>query len=51
MAHIANDGVMTEAYRKGLDRHAVTAAGMLGLKPDEFDVEQPAHKLVRRPRP
>ena len=48
MAHIANDEVMTEAYRKGLDLHAVTAAGMLGLKPDEFDTEQPAHKEARQ---
>ena len=48
MAHIANDEVMTEAYRKGLDLHAVTAAGMLGLKPDEFDPEQPAHKEARQ---
>jgi DNA polymerase I len=48
MAHIANDGVMTEAYRKGLDLHAVTAAGMLGLKPGEFDPEQLAHKEARQ---
>ena len=48
MAHIANDEVMTEAYRKGLDLHAVTAAGMLGLRPDEFDTEQPAHKEARQ---
>ena len=30
MAHIANDGVMTEAYRKGLDLHAVTARACSG---------------------
>ena len=48
MAHIANDEVMTEAYRQGLDLHAVTAAGMLGLKPDEFDPEQLAHKEARQ---
>ena len=48
MAYIANDAVMTEAYRKGLDLHAVTAAGMLGLKPEEFDVEQPGHKEARQ---
>ena len=48
MAHIANDAVMTEAYRQGLDLHAVTAAGMLGLKPDEFDPEHPAHKDARQ---
>jgi DNA polymerase I len=48
MAHIAEDEVMTEAYREGLDLHAVTGAGMLGLKPDEFDTEQPAHKDARQ---
>jgi DNA polymerase I len=48
MAYIASDAVMTEAYRKGLDLHAVTAAGMLGLKPEEFDVEQPGHKEARQ---
>jgi DNA polymerase I-like protein with 3'-5' exonuclease and polymerase domains len=48
MAHIANDEMMTEAYRNGLDLHAVTAASMLGLKPDEFDSEQPAHKEARQ---
>jgi DNA polymerase I-like protein with 3'-5' exonuclease and polymerase domains len=48
MAHIAEDGMMTEAYRKGMDLHAVTAAGMLGLKPDEFDSERPAHKEARQ---
>ena len=48
MAHIANDAVMTDAYRKGMDLHAVTAAAMLGLKPDEFDPEQPEHKDARQ---
>ena len=48
MAHIAGDAVMTQAYRKGLDLHAVTAAGMLGLKPDQFDPDQPAHKEARQ---
>jgi DNA polymerase I-like protein with 3'-5' exonuclease and polymerase domains len=48
MAHIANDEVMTEAYRNGQDLHAVTAAGMLGLKVDEFDPEQPNHKEARQ---
>ena len=48
MSYIANDAVMTEAYRKGLDLHAVTAAGMLGLKPDQFDPDQPAHKEARQ---
>ncbi len=48
MAHIAEDEIMTEAYRNGLDLHAATAAGILGLKPDEFDTEQPAHKEARQ---
>jgi hypothetical protein len=38
MAHIADDAVMTDAYRKGMDLHAVTAAAILGIKPDEFDL-------------
>ena len=33
MAAIAEDSTMTEAYRTGLDLHAVTAAGMLGIDP------------------
>jgi DNA polymerase I-like protein with 3'-5' exonuclease and polymerase domains len=48
MAHIAGDAVMTEAYRTGMDLHAVTAMGMLGIKPDEFDIKQPAHKDARQ---
>jgi DNA polymerase I-like protein with 3'-5' exonuclease and polymerase domains len=48
MAHIAKDEAMTEAYRNGQDLHAVTAAGMLRLKPDEFDPEQPDHKEARQ---
>ena len=58
MAQIANDPVMTDACRKGMDLHAVTAAAMLGMKPDEFDPERvmPASSMrvtrtfVRRPR-
>jgi DNA polymerase I-like protein with 3'-5' exonuclease and polymerase domains len=48
MAHIAKDSVMTEAYRSGLDLHSVTAAGMLGITPGEFDTEHPAHKEARQ---
>jgi DNA polymerase-1 len=48
MAHIADDAVMTDAYRKAMDLHAVTAAGMLGLKLDEFDPERPDHKEARQ---
>ncbi|WP_336491300.1 DNA polymerase [Methylobacterium nigriterrae] len=48
MAAIAGDRVMTEAYRNGLDLHAVTAAGMLGIGPEEFDPANPAHKAARQ---
>ena len=48
MAYIANDGVMTEAYRSGLDLHAVRAADMLRIGPDQFDDEQPAHEDARQ---
>lgn len=48
MAEIAKDSVMTEAYRSGLDLHAVTAAGMLGIKPEAFDPNNPAHKIARQ---
>jgi DNA polymerase-1 len=48
MAQIANDPVMTDAYRKGMDLHAVTAMAMLGVKLDEFDSERPEHKDARQ---
>ena len=48
MAHIANDAVMTDAYRRGKDLHAVTAAAMLGVNLDEFDPERPEHKDARQ---
>jgi DNA polymerase I-like protein with 3'-5' exonuclease and polymerase domains len=48
MAHIADDTVMTDAYRKGMDLHAVTAAAILGIKPDEFDTERSEHKDARQ---
>jgi DNA polymerase I-like protein with 3'-5' exonuclease and polymerase domains len=48
MAEIAGDKVMSEAYRNGLDLHAVTAAGMLGVHPQEFDPLNPAHKEARQ---
>jgi DNA polymerase I len=48
MAEIAKDQNMTEAYRNGLDLHAVTVAGMLGLKPEEFDSGNPIHKEARQ---
>ena len=48
MAEIANDEVMKGAYRRGLDLHAVTGAGMLGIRIEEFDVANPVHKQARQ---
>jgi len=48
MAGIAKDSVMTEAYGKGLDLHAVTGAGMLGIRVEEFDATNPLHKQARQ---
>jgi DNA polymerase-1 len=48
MAQIARDFAMTEAYRSGLDLHAVTAAAMLRIAPDQFDIDQTAHKEARQ---
>jgi DNA polymerase I-like protein with 3'-5' exonuclease and polymerase domains len=48
MAHISNDPVMTEAYRNGRDLHAITAASMLGVELDDFDVNRPVHKEARQ---
>ncbi|WP_350373046.1 DNA polymerase [Methylobacterium oxalidis] len=48
MAAIARDKVMTEAYRNGLDLHAVTAASMLGVRPEAFDPANPVHKEARQ---
>jgi DNA polymerase-1 len=48
MAAIAEDRTMTEAYRSGLDLHAVTAAGMLGIEPCEFAPDNHSHKEARQ---
>jgi len=48
MAAIAEDRTMTEAYRSGLDLHAGTAAGMLGIDPREFTSDNLSHKEARQ---
>jgi DNA polymerase I-like protein with 3'-5' exonuclease and polymerase domains len=48
LADAANDPVMTDAYRRGVDLHAVTAAAMLGIKPHEFEPERPEHRDARQ---
>ena len=48
MAAIAEDRIMTEAYERGLDLHAVTAASMLGIGQGRFDPANPIHKEARQ---
>ena len=61
MAAQAKDEVMTAAYERGDDLHAITACALLGIAPDEFDKDTPEHaeghpgglptSLPRRPCP
>ncbi len=48
MAEVACDKRMREAYARGLDLHAVTAAGMLGIASDQFDKKNPEHAAARQ---
>ena len=48
MAEVASDTRMRAAYASGLDLHAVTAAGMLGIAPGEFNADSPQHKAARQ---
>ena len=48
MAEVASDKRMHDAYARGLDLHAVTAAGMLGIAVDAFDKKNPEHAAARQ---
>ena len=48
MAEVARDARMRDAYARGLDLHAVTAAGMLGITSDQFDKKNPEHAVARQ---
>ena len=48
MAEVAQDDRMRDAYARGLDLHAVTAAGMLGVELDQFDKKNPDHAAARQ---
>jgi DNA polymerase I-like protein with 3'-5' exonuclease and polymerase domains len=48
MAEVTRDKRMREAYATGLDLHAVTAAGMLGIPVHEFDKTKPEHADARQ---
>lgn len=40
LAHMSEDELLREAFRKGQDIHASTAAVVLGIKPEDVTVEQ-----------
>jgi DNA polymerase-1 len=40
LAHIADEKHMIEAFKKGIDIHKATAAGILGIKPETVTPEQ-----------
>ena len=48
MAEVACDARMRDAYAVGLDLHAVTAAAVLGIAPDQFDRKNPEHAAARQ---
>ena len=40
MAHLSQDSHLTEAFRQGLDVHAITASKIFGIHPEEVTPEQ-----------
>ena len=40
MAHLSNDKHLVEAFRQGLDVHAITASKIFGIKPEEVTADQ-----------
>jgi DNA polymerase-1 len=48
MAEEARDTRMRDAYARGLDLHAITAARMLGIPPGQFDKKNPKHAEARQ---
>jgi DNA polymerase-1 len=48
LAEVTRDRRMREAYATGLDLHAVTAAGILGIPVDKFDKTKPEHADARQ---
>ncbi len=42
LAHIAGEQVLIDAFNKGVDVHAVTAAGIFGISPDQVGKEERA---------
>ncbi len=47
LAAISGDAAMNAAFSNGQDLHAVTACGMLNIRPKDFDKDNPAHKAAR----
>ncbi len=48
MAAQAKDEVMTAAYERGDDLHAITACALLGVDPNDFDKDIPEHADARQ---
>jgi DNA polymerase I len=48
MAEEAPDRRMRDANARGLDLHAITAARMLGIPPEQFDNKNPKHAEARQ---
>ena len=48
MAEEAHDTRMRDANARGLDLHAITAARMLGIAPEQFDKKNPQHAEARQ---
>ncbi|MGC2394865.1 MAG: DNA polymerase, partial [Rhodomicrobium sp.] len=47
LAAVSGDAAMNAAFSNGQDLHAVTACGMLHIRPEDFDKDNPAHKAAR----
>jgi DNA polymerase I len=48
LAEVACDARLRDAYARGLDLHAITAAAMLDIAPDQFDTANPEHAAARQ---
>lgn len=47
LAAVSGDAAMNAAFANNQDLHAITACGMLEIRPGDFDIENPAHKAAR----
>jgi DNA polymerase I-like protein with 3'-5' exonuclease and polymerase domains len=47
LAHFSQDPKLLEVYAEGLDIYAVTAAGVFGGKPQDYDEKHPKRKMAK----